>query len=112
MFKMVSKLITLFSTSLFIMSASAIADERLDASKTLVDEMAKAVKIAIEQDYDTDEDRIGAVNQLLDTYFDFDGITRFQQADIGKKQQTKRKQNINHSFVLSSPGLPLVNLIS
>ena len=113
MFKMVSKLITLFSTSLFIMSASAIADERLDASKTLVDEMAKAVKIAIEQDYDTDEDRIGAVDQLLDTYFDFDGITRFSvQADIGKKQQTKRKQNINHSFVLSSPGLPLVNLIS
>ena len=91
MFKMVSKLISLFSTSLFIMSASAIADERLDASKTLVDEMAKAVKIAIEQDYDTDENRIAAVNQLLIPILILTASHVFQQADIGKSN--RRREN-------------------
>ena len=105
MFKMVSKLITLFSTSLFIMSASAIADERLDASKTLVDEMAKAVKIAIEQDYDTDENRIGAVNQLLDTYFDFDGITRFSAGRYWKKATDEEKTEYKALFRIVLTGL-------
>ena len=105
MFKMVAKLITLFSTSLFIMSASAIADERLDASKTLVDEMAKAVKIAIEQDYDTDEDRIEAVNELLDTYFDFDGITRFSAGRYWKKATDEEKTEYKSLFRLVLTGL-------
>jgi len=105
MFKMLSKLITLFGAAIFMMSSAAMSDDRLDASKTLVDEMAKAVKIAIEQDYETDDARIDAVNKLLDTYFDFEGITRFSAGRYWKKASDEEKAEYSSLFRLVLTGL-------
>ena len=105
MFKMLSKLITLFGAAILMMSSAAMSDDRLDASKTLVDEMAKAVKIAIEQDYETDDARIDAVNKLLDTYFDFEGITRFSAGRYWKKASNEEKAEYSSLFRLVLTGL-------
>ena len=63
--------------ALWLGSTSAQADARLDTAKLLVSDMAIAVKEAVEADYADEKARLAAVNDLLDRYFDFEGITRF-----------------------------------
>ncbi|MGC6518340.1 MAG: MlaC/ttg2D family ABC transporter substrate-binding protein [Candidatus Puniceispirillaceae bacterium] len=75
----------------FMLMAPAKADQRIDEARELVSQMAMAVKTAVEANYDTEEARITEVNKLLDTYFDFDGITRFSAGRYWKKA-TKEEQ--------------------
>ena len=63
----------------------AKADERINSANALVQDMADAVKMAVEADYADDASRIAAVDQLIDRYFDFAGITRFSAGRYWKK---------------------------
>ena len=105
MLKMVTKLTALVAVAFVMMSSAVMADDRLEASKSLVDEMAKAVKMAIEQDYESDDERIDAVNALLDTYFDFDGITRFSAGRYWKKATDAEKADYSALFRIVLTGL-------
>ena len=105
MLKMVTKITALIAVAYVMMGSAVMADDRLDASKSLVDEMAKAVKMAIEKDYESDEARIDAVDKLLDTYFDFDGITRFSAGRYWKKATDAEKADYKKLFRIVLTGL-------
>ncbi len=82
----------------------AQADSRIESASILVKEMADAVKIAVEADYASDEARITAVDGLIDTYFDFQGIIRFSAAAIGKKATEEERET--YSVLFRSPNWP------
>ena len=75
-----------------------MADERLARASAVVTEMAQAVKGAVEQDYDSEEARLAAVNDLLDTYFDFKGITRFSAGRYWKKATDQERADYEMLF--------------
>lgn len=60
-----------------LMAMPAKANDRLGEAQMLVAEMAQAVKQAVEADYENDEAKVEVIDTLIETYFDFDGITRF-----------------------------------
>ena len=93
----------LFALSLF--SLPAQADPRLEAASTLVEEMADAVKQAVEADYDSQEARIEAVDMLIDTYFDFTGITRFSAGRYWKKATAQERADYTTLFRAVLTGL-------
>ena len=83
----------------------AQADSRLEAASTLVTEMANAVKVAVEAEYQTDEARIAAVDGLIDTYFDFQGITRFSAGRYWKKATEDERNTYSSLFRTVLTGL-------
>ena len=88
-------------TALLLMSllSPANADEaRLTAASELVGTMANAVKQAVEANYESDEARIAAVDTLIDTYFDFKGITRFSAGRYWKKATTEERERYSQLF--------------
>ena len=91
---MPSRLIAFFATLLTacsLMTHSALADARLQEASALVQKMAESVKQTVEADYNSDKERVAAVDMLIETYFDFEGITRFSAGRYWKKAtQTER----------------------
>ena len=63
--------------SLSLMAWPAKANDRLEEARILVAEMAQGVKQAVEADYENDDAKVKVIDMLIETYFDFDGITRF-----------------------------------
>ena len=78
--------------------APAQADSRIERASTLVKDMADAVKIAVEADYASDDARIAAVDGLIDTYFDFHGITRFSAGRYWKKATEEERETYSVLF--------------
>ena len=76
----------------------AQADSRIENASILVKEMADAVKMAVEADYASDEARITAVDGLIDTYFDFQGITRFSAGRYWKKATQEERDTYSTLF--------------
>ena len=76
----------------------AQADSRIDGASALVKEMADAVKLAVEADYASEEARIAAVDGLIDTYFDFQGITRFSAGRYWKKATEEERTTYSALF--------------
>ena len=76
----------------------AQADSRIDGASALVKEMADAVKLAVEADYASEEARIAAVDGLIDTYFDFQGITRFSAGRYWKKATEEERTTYSTLF--------------
>ena len=72
--------------------------KRLESARTLVSEMAKSVKIAVEADYNGDDERIAAVDQLIERYFDFDGITRYSAGRYWKKASETERSDYTRLF--------------
>ena len=98
MFIAKARLVALVTMLVSLFALPVKADERLDMSRALVQEMASAVKQAVEADYESDEARIQAVDGLLDTYFDFEGITRFSAGRYWKKATAEEKQEYTILF--------------
>lgn len=94
---LITAFIGLMIQMLFVM-APANADARLDSASVLVTEMAVAVKDAVEADYDDDSARILAVDALIETYFDFNGITRFSAGRYWKKATTQEREDYTTLF--------------
>ena len=63
--------------SLSLMAWPAKANDRLEEARILVAEMAQGVKQAVEAEYENDDAKVKVIDMLIETYFDFDGITRF-----------------------------------
>ena len=76
----------------------AQADSRIESASTLVKDMADAVKITVEADYASDDARIAAVDGLIDTYFDFHGITRFSAGSYWKKATEEERETYSVLF--------------
>ena len=72
-----ASLLSVCLLSLCVMTLPVKANDRLDEATALVAEMAQGVKQAVEADYENDEAKIAVIDSLIETYFDFDGITRF-----------------------------------
>ena len=83
----------------------AQADSRIDGASVLVKEMADAVKLAVEADYASEEARIAAVDGLIDTYFDFPGITRFSAGRYWKKATEDERNTYSTLFRTVLTGL-------
>ena len=63
--------------SLSLMAWPVKANDRLEEARILVAEMAQGVKQAVEAEYENDDAKVKVIDMLIETYFDFDGITRF-----------------------------------
>ena len=72
-----SSLLSVFVVSLSLLVLPAGANERLNDATALVSEMAGAVKEAVEADYENNDAKAKVIDSLIESYFDFDGITRF-----------------------------------
>ena len=98
---MISSYLRLLTISLFaglFVIAPAQADNRLEAAKVLVNDMAVAVKQAVGTDYASDSERIAAVDRLIDDYFDFEGITRFSAGRYWKKATPQERETYSTLF--------------
>ena len=98
---MISSYLRLLTISLFaglFVIAPAQADNRLEAAKVLVNDMAVAVKQAVGSDYASDSERIAAVDRLIDDYFDFEGITRFSAGRYWKKATPQERETYSTLF--------------
>ena len=93
-----NRILVLFALATGFMSQSAVGDMRLDNAKILVQEMAVSVKSAVEADYNSDKDRIAAIDMLIETYFDFDGITRFSAGRYWKKATPQERADYGLLF--------------
>ena len=91
--------------ALWLSSTSAQADARLETAKSLVSDMAIAVKEAVEADYADEATRLAAVNDLLDRYFDFEGITRFSAGRYWRAATEAEKADYTHLFRTVLTGL-------
>ena len=103
-----SVFLTLSSAFLLTFSLSAtpaLADNRLADAKALVTAMADAVKMTVEQDYNDDGERIAAVDKLIDTYFDFDGIARFSAGRYWRAASKDEKADYKELFRMVLTGL-------
>lgn len=68
-------------------------EQRIQSARVLVTEMAQAVKMAVEADYNDDDERIAAVDELIANYFDFNGITRYSAGRYWKgASETERSE--------------------
>ena len=72
-----ASLLSVCLLSLCVMTLPVKANDRLDEATALVAEMAQGVKQAVEADYENDEAKVKVIDMLIESYFDFDGITRF-----------------------------------
>lgn len=105
---MIKPFLRLMSVAVFafaLVSLPAKADERLEAARSLVSEMADAVKQAVEADYDSQEARIAAVDMLIESYFDFAGITRFSAGRYWKKATVQEREDYTNLFRAVLTGL-------
>ena len=105
---MIKPFLRLMSVAVFacaLVSLPAKADQRLEAASSLVSEMAVAVKQAVEADYDSQEARIAAVDMLIESYFDFAGITRFSAGRYWKKATVQEREDYTNLFRAVLTGL-------
>ena len=79
--------------------------QRIEGARTLVSEMAQAVKIAVEADYNDVDERIAAVDELIANYFDFNGITRYSAGRYWKKASESERSDYTRLFRVVLTGL-------
>lgn len=79
--------------------------QRIEGARTLVSDMAQAVKIAVEAEYNDDDERIAAVDELIANYFDFNGITRYSAGRYWKKASDSERSDYTRLFRVVLTGL-------
>ena len=98
MFSRLTAFIVTLLTACTFMTYAANADTRLQEARSLVQEMADAVKQTVEADYESDKDRVAAVDVLIENYFDFAGITRFSAGRYWKKATEQERTDYAFLF--------------
>lgn len=53
------------------------ADERVSRAEALISALIMDIRLTVESAFKTEDERVSAINAVVDTYFDVEGITRF-----------------------------------
>lgn len=101
----IGSLLTALLISLFLFTLPAKANDRLDEATALVSDMALAVKQAVEAVYDSDDAKAKVIDNLIESYFDFDGITRFSVGRYWRAASETEKQEYSIAFRAVLTGL-------
>lgn len=88
----------MLSASLTMDSGQAHADSRIVEAEDFISSLIEDIRITVEADATTEDEKMAAINAIVDSYFDVDGITRFSAGRYWRAASSEQRKQYTRQF--------------
>ena len=88
----------ILATSLTMNPGQAHADSRIVEAEDFISSLIEDIRITVEADAMTEDKKIAAINAIVDSYFDVDGITRFSAGRYWRAASSQQRKQYTRQF--------------
>ena len=88
----------ILAASLTMNSGQAHADSRIVEAEDFISSLIEDIRITVEADATTEDEKMAAINAIVDSYFDVDGITRFSAGRYWRAASSEQRKQYTRQF--------------
>ena len=88
----------ILAASLTMNSGQVHADSRIVEAEDFISSLIEDIRITVEADATTEDEKMAAINAIVDSYFDVDGITRFSAGRYWRAASSEQRKQYTRQF--------------
>ena len=88
----------MLSATLTMDSGQAHADSRIVEAEAFILSLIEDIRITVEADATTEDEKMASINVIVDSYFDVDGITRFSAGRYWRAASSEQRKQYTRQF--------------
>ena len=88
----------ILAASLTMNAGQAHADSRIVEAEGFISSLIEDIRITVEADATTEDEKMAAINAIVDSYFDVDGITRFSAGRYWRAASSEQRKQYTRQF--------------
>ena len=88
----------ILAASLTMNSGQVHADSRIVEAEDFISSLIEDIRITVEADATTEDKKMAAINAIVDSYFDVDGITRFSAGRYWRAASSEQRKQYTRQF--------------
>ena len=88
----------ILAASLTMNSGQVHADSRIVEAEDFISSLIEDIRITVEADATTEDEKMAAINVIVDSYFDVDGITRFSAGRYWRAASSEQRKQYTRQF--------------
>ena len=88
----------ILAASLIMNPGQAHDDSRILEAEAFISSLIEDIRITVEADAATEDEKMAAINAVVDSYFDVDGITRFSAGRYWRAASSEQRKQYTRQF--------------
>lgn len=88
----------ILAASLAMNPGQAHTDSRIVEAEAFISSLIEDIRITVEADATTEDEKMAAINAIVDSYFDVDGITRFSAGRYWRAASSEQRKQYTRQF--------------